>query len=135
MPSAVKSRRWVTRLLGLAMRSKIESRIFFVAMVAPLLAIGGCSPPPTRIPSPDAALELLASVETSKADLTSYRCVVIEIRNKAGQVLYKENTHASDTMNWSIAWVSTNKIRLDSSDIGTYFWVQQAQGGWRRATD
>ena len=77
-------------------------------------------------------MEIVTSVEKSKADPKTYLCVVFEIRNKVGQVLTKENTRASDTMKWSMSWVSTNKIKLDSSDIGTYFWEEQADGTWKK---
>jgi len=77
---------------------------------------------------------IVTSVETSKADPKTYLCVVLEIRDKAGRVLHKENTHASDTMRWNVDWVSTNRIRLVSSDIGNYYWETQADGTWKKVT-
>ena len=97
-----------------------------------LALVNGCTSKSQTIPSPDGSMVIVTSVEKNKADPKTYLCVVFEIRNKTGQVLIRENTHASDTMKWSMTWVSTNKIQLDSSDIGTYFWERQADGTWKK---
>jgi len=77
-------------------------------------------------------MTIVTSIEQSQTDPTAYLCVVFEIRNKQGRVLYKENTHASDRMRWNMDWISTNKVRLASSDNGTYFWEQQTNGVWKK---
>jgi hypothetical protein len=34
--------------------------------------------------------------------------------------MFREITPASDTMRWSLKWISNNEILLDSADIGRY---------------
>lgn len=76
-------------------------------------------------------MEIVTSIEKNKADPQTYLCVIFEIRDKQGKILHRENTHASDTMRWSMDWVLTNRIRLVSSDIGTRMWEQKTNGDWQ----
>ncbi len=96
------------------------------------LVFAGCGrraalPP---IPSPDGSMTLHTRIEQSKADPAAYLCVVLEIRDPTGRVLHSENTRASDVMRWDMAWVANDRIRLKSSDIGTYDWHRQDDGRW-----
>ena len=98
------------------------------------LLASGCSRGHGRapIPSPDGSMTLHARIEQSRNDPVTYRCVIFEIRDGSGRILHTENTRASDTMRWKMSWVSDNRIRLESSDIGTYEWIRQADGDWVR---
>ena len=94
--------------------------------------LAGCGGVPGRppIPSPDGSMMLHTRIEQSRVDPRAYLCVVFEIRDGSGRVLHAENTRASDRMRWNMSWVSDDRIRLESSDIGTYYWRKQADGGW-----
>ncbi|MBW2409163.1 MAG: hypothetical protein JRF72_05155 [Deltaproteobacteria bacterium] len=63
---------------------------------------------------------LNSSVNQNTADPASYLRVVVEIKDLYGNMVFRETTPASDTMRWSLKWVSNNKILLDSADIGRY---------------
>ena len=75
---------------------------------------------------------MITSIEQSKADPGAYHCVIFEIRDKQGQMLFKENTRASDYSNWSLSWEGTNRIKLDSSDIGICFWSKGPDNHWKK---
>jgi hypothetical protein len=113
---------------------KVRFRAMFIqlALLTLLVTVCGCAKHSQAVSSPDGSLELVTSVERSNADPKTYLCVVFEIRDRAGKVLHKENTRASDVSKWSMAWISTNKIQLDSSDIGTYVWEKQPDGTWKK---
>ena len=100
----------------------------------------GCGQSPSTslsIPSPDGRLLLKSSVNQETADPASYLRVVVEIKDLYGNSVFRETTPASDTMRWSLKWVSNNEILLDSADIGRYIirrvdskqWV----GGYEKA--
>jgi hypothetical protein len=98
-----------------------------------LVMVSGCGrKTPPRLISPDGSLTLVTSVEHSRADPVTYRCVVFEIRDRVGKVLHRENTRASELSRWQMTWVSTNTIKLESSDIGTYAWSKQVHGTWKK---
>lgn len=82
--------------------------------------------------SPDGTLTLVTDVEHSRADPRIYLCVIFEIRDRSGKVVHRENTRASDLSQWQMSWVSAEKIRLESSDIGTYYWTKQPDGTWKK---
>ncbi|MEO6812063.1 MAG: hypothetical protein ABI353_23375 [Isosphaeraceae bacterium] len=75
-------------------------------------------------------MTLHTRIEQSRDDPGAYLCVIFEIHDHSGHVLFTENSRASDMMRWNISWVSDDRIRLESSDIGTSYWRQQADGGW-----
>jgi hypothetical protein len=97
-----------------------------------LLLAAGCEGRRERaaIPSPDGSMTLRTRIEQSRKDPFTYLCVVFEIRNGSGRILHTENTGASNTMRWNMTWVADDRIRLESSDIGTYEWGRQADGSW-----
>jgi hypothetical protein len=96
------------------------------------LLTSGCRGRPGHapIPSPDGSMRLHTRVEQSRSDPATHLCVIFEIRDSSGRILYSENTKASDVMRWRMSWVGDDRIRLESSDIGTYHWRRQADGGW-----
>jgi len=85
----------------------------------------------TSIPSPDGSLTLVTSINQDRADRTAYLCVKFQIFDKAGQVVYEEQTHASDRMIWTMKWEGDQRLVLESSDIGTYAWEQGTGGMWQ----
>jgi hypothetical protein len=103
-----------------------------VSLLLLLSLAAGCSRPVPPQASPDGSLILAASIERSRAAGSKYLCVILEIRDRAGKVLFRENTGASDVMKWNLHWESNTRIKLDSSDIGTYYWNRQPDGSWRK---
>ena len=97
-----------------------------------LVLASGCGGRRERapIPSPDRSMTLHTRIEQSRKDPITHLCVVFEIRDGSGRILHTENTGASNTMRWKMAWVANDRIRLESSDIGTYEWKRQANGSW-----
>jgi hypothetical protein len=97
------------------------------------ILLSGCTsrlPPPAS--SPDGSMTLHTRIERSRQDPAAYLCVAFEIRDASGRVLHAENTRASDRMRWDLSWVSNDRIRLRSSDIGTYDWRRQPDGRWSK---
>ncbi len=84
------------------------------------------------ISSPDGSLTLVTSINDSQEDPTKYLCVKFQIVDSTGMVLYEEQTGASDRMRWSMQWDGNQRVVLNSSDIGTVAWEQQADGLWRK---
>ena len=84
------------------------------------IACGQSPSTSVSIPSPDGRLLLESSVNQSTADPANYLRVVVEIKDLYGNMVFRETTPASDTMRWSLKWVSNNKVFLDSADIGRY---------------
>jgi len=97
-----------------------------------LILLVGCSHKMPTMLSPDGSMNLVTSVEQSRQDPQAYLCVVFEIRDQTGKTLYRENTHASVRMRWNMSWASNDRIRLDSSDIGTHYWTKQPDGSWKK---
>jgi hypothetical protein len=75
-------------------------------------------------------MTLHTRVNQSRDDPGAYLCVIFEIRDRSGRVLHSENTRASDLMRWDMAWVSDDRVCLESSDIGTSCWRKQPDGFW-----
>lgn len=76
-------------------------------------------------------MTLVTSIEHSRRDPAAYLCVVFKIRDQSGKTIYTENTRASHTSSWKMNWVSDDRIRLDSGDIGTHYWNRQTDGTWK----
>lgn len=76
---------------------------------------------------------LLTKIEKNRHD-RGYLCVIFEVRTKVGPLLHAENTGASDVMRWDMSWISNDRIRLKSSDIGSYDWIRQPDGSWQKET-
>ncbi len=108
------------------MDSKRANTGFSIAgglIILTIFSFIGCGQSPSTsvsIPSPDGSLLLKSSVNQDTADAASYLRVVVEIKDLYGNMVFRETTPASDTMRWSLKWVSNNEILLESSDIGRY---------------
>ena len=89
-------------------------------MVFTFVACGQSPSTSVSIPSPDGSLLLKSSVNQNTEDPASYLRVVVEIKDLYGNSVFRETTPASDTMRWSLKWVSNNEILLDSAEIGRY---------------
>lgn len=117
------------------MKAKINLVFSIIGCVLMLALLPRCAPAPSSsssIPSPDGSLILVTSVNQSKDDPITYLCVKFQIVDSAGNLLYEEQTRASDRMRWSMHWEDNQHIVLDSSDIGTRVWEQQANGSWQK---
>jgi len=99
-------------------------------LISCLLLAGCARHGPAPVSSPDGSMTLHTRVEQSRSDPRTYLCVIFEVRDKSGRVLHSENTGASDRMRWEMSWVTNERIRLKSSDIGTYYWRRQADQRW-----
>jgi len=99
-----------------------------------ILLVAGCSGGAGRppIPSPDGTMTMHTRIDQSRDNPCVSLCVILEIRDRSGRVLHSENTRASNTMRWNMSWVSDDRIRLESADIGTYDWCRQADGRWAK---
>jgi hypothetical protein len=112
-----------------------EARVLRIGSLSLLLlVVAGCESGRTHAPvrSPDGSMTLHTWVERSRADPVAYLCVVFEIRDREKRVIHTENTRASDRMRWKLFWISNDRIRLESSDIGTYEWRRRADGTWAK---
>lgn len=94
----------------------------------------GCSSrspvPSAPVPSPSGKYLAITSVNQDKPNPQRDLCVIIEITDTSGKLLYRQITGASDRMRWSIAWDGDDKLILDSSDIGTYTIQRQSDDTW-----
>ena len=81
------------------------------------------------LPSRDGLVTLHTSVERSHR-ATAYGCVIVEVRDRSGQTLYRQNSHASGFQRWDIAWIANDEFKLTSSDIGPSTWTRQPDGTW-----
>ena len=113
---------------------------YFSLIVIWFLVFPGCGQSPSTsvsIPSPDGSLLLKSSVNQNTSDPAAYLRVVVEIKDLYGNRVFRETTPASDTMRWSLRWVSNHEILLDSAEIGRYVIrrVQNKQwvGGYEKA--
>lgn len=66
-----------------------------------LLLVGCARSGPAAVLSPNCSMSLHTRVEQSKEDPRTYHCVVFEIRDVSGRVLYVENTRAAAGMRWT----------------------------------
>lgn len=87
-----------------------------------------------HIPSPDGTRVLVTNVNTSQADPTAYLNLEFEIREAASdEVQFHAATGASTRMSWSLEWISNREVKLTSSDIGDYCWIEAPAGSWDRS--
>ena len=97
------------------------------------LLISACGQSPSTyvsIPSPDGRLLLKSSVNHDIEDPARYLCVIVEIKNLYGKTIHREITPASDTMRWSVHWISNDAILLEGSDIGRYIIRRMDEKMW-----
>jgi len=106
-----------------------------VSVLLILGSLAGCiwpkSDSESSIPSPDGRFVLVTTINRDKTDPTVYLCVKLKILDDSGNVLYEEQTRASDRMRWTAKWDGNERVVLESSDIGTYVWELGRDGQWR----
>ena len=94
-------------------------------LVLPVL--GGCWRAPLRrdplvIRSPQGDRSIL---------VTSGQTLLFEVRDVAtGRTLHRQPTRAAGRLAWSLRWLDNHTVRLESSDIGSCCWQEQAGGVW-----
>ena len=103
-----------------------------LAAVALAAGIACGSGGPVRIPAPDGRHMFVAQVNESRADMTKYLCLRIQIADADGRVRYEEQTGASARMTWHARWTGARRIELDSSDVGLLAWRMRPGGEWER---
>ena len=106
---------------------------YFSFIVIWFLVFQGCGQSPSTsvsIPSPDGSLLLKSSVNQNTSDPAAYLRVVVEIKDLYGNRVFRETTPASDTMRWSIHWISNDAILLEGSDIGRYIIRRMDEKMW-----
>lgn len=90
--------------------------------------VGGCertrSAPATAV-SPDGSK---VAVPDASGELA------VDIKDKAGVVLYRWETGASPHQRWDVRWKDDRTLELDSSDIGGYTLEQLPDNTWREST-
>ncbi len=96
-----------------------------------LSSCGNSGSPSVTQKSPDGAFELHTQTNQDKTNPARYLCVIVDIRDATGKVVYREVTPASDTMRWSIKWIDGKTIQLDSSDIGKFTIRRLEDGSWK----
>lgn len=84
---------------------------------------------PRTYASPNHHYLLTARVVTDST-AENYTHVILDIRDRAGKLLYTDDTHASNATGWSIQWVGNNRIMLNSGDIGMLYWQLSPSGQW-----
>jgi len=85
----------------------------------------------TRIPSPDGDYTLVATVNQSKADMATYKCVKLTVVDGSGGVDFQKQTRASGRMRWQAGWGANHRIWISSNDIGVQCWDRQRDGSWQ----
>ena len=75
------------------------------------------------IPSPDGRFRLVVHIQDGT--------VVFTINDAANAVLHVQDTRASHYQRWKVGWDDDGRVWLNSSDIGTYVWEEQADGSWK----
>jgi len=86
---------------------------------------------PKPVYSVDGARVIIPTIIFNKETLDTYLLVHIEVQDvKYGETLFQVQTRASSRMNWSVDWVDTDTIILNSSDIGSYCWTESINGKW-----
>ena len=86
---------------------------------------------PDLVYSVDGSMVIIPTINSDKSDYTSYLLVHLEIKDtRSGKTLFQVQSRASDRMRWSVYWVDTNTVLLDSSDIGSYCWKEGSDRTW-----
>ncbi len=122
----------------------IRSLTLSLSLVILLGTLTGCGGGMSRPTSPEKPIESIDSsqndraltigVNASRDDPTQYLTLVFEVRDKAsGDLLHRQQTRASSRMAWSMRWLDNNTVQLESSDVGTYCWQEQADDAWLEA--
>ena len=63
--------------------------------------------------------------------VTTGQTLLFEVRDVAtGRTLHRQATRAAGRLAWLLRWLDNRTVRLDSTDIGSYCWQEQAGGAW-----
>ena len=74
---------------------------------------------------------IIPGVSYDKSDSSTYLRVHLKVQEvRSGSVLFEVLTDASDRMRWSVEWIGDKTVKLDSSDIGSYCWIEGTDGNW-----
>ena len=98
-------------------------RIVSICVVGSYALLASCHTKES-VKSPDASM-------LAEADQNSAGLVTVRILDSGGTPLYKTTSGASAYQQWSIKWLSNEKLLLQSSDIGPSTFVKQADGTWK----
>lgn len=101
----------------------IPMRIVSFCVVGSCALLASCHTKES-VKSPDASM-------VAEADRNSVGLVKVRILDSGGTPLYKTTSGASAYQNWSIQWLSNEKLLLQSSDIGPSTFVKQPDGTWK----
>ena len=86
---------------------------------------------PDLVYTVDRSRVIIPSINYNKEDYEDFLQVHLEVQDtKSGETLFQVQTNASDRMNWSVDWMGNNTVILNSSDIGTYCWVESSDKNW-----
>lgn len=89
---------------------------------------------PDPVYSADESRVIIPTINFNKDDHDTYLLVHIEVQDvSSGKTLFRVQTSASDRMRWSVAWIDNNTVVLNSSDIGSYCWMENKDGMWAEA--
>ncbi|NIA21291.1 MAG: hypothetical protein GWP05_04835 [Anaerolineaceae bacterium] len=110
-------------------------RVFILAALLAALGglCGGCADggdKEARVPSPDRKYVLVATVNQSKADMSTYGRVKLTVLDAAGRVDFQKQTRASGSLLWQIGWGPNDRIWLTCGDVGVLCWERQEDGSW-----
>jgi len=92
----------------------------------------GCGSHHGSFPSPDHSMTLVTYSSQFRDDPGGYHCVVIEIRDRRGWLLHKENTGVSDQRRWSVRWRSNDRIEVKGTGMKRCVWQCQPNGAWKK---
>lgn len=128
MAGVKRERTWVylvlVALAGLGLVGAIAAWLAIRSMGAPRV---NAEP----IPSPDGTKLLVTRVNRDRSRPTTYLDVEFKILDaRSGRVELHRLTAASSTMRWSMRWVGSHAIQLESSDVGDRCWKQHPDGRW-----
>lgn len=103
--------------------------------IALAMLVVRCETPPRvnagPIPSPDGTKLLVTRVNRSHADPRTFLDVEFDIvAAKSGLVRFHTVTAASARMKWSMHWLGSDQVRLESSDVGDLCWKESPAGSW-----
>jgi hypothetical protein len=109
----------------------ISSVIFSVFVLIAIVWAVLDSQAPEQVYSPDGSKVMIPMVNSNKDNYDSYLLVYLEIKDtQSGETLFQVQTRASDRMRWSVDWIDDNTVKLNSSDIGSYCWMEGDNGIW-----
>jgi hypothetical protein len=116
--------------------------MYFLGIVSIVVVLGGLatvlgiyllapSSQPVSFSSPNGQKILIASKHVDTSDETKNGHIKFTIKDtSSGTTLEEIVTNAAWRLNWSVLWVNDKKIKLNSSDTGTYCWEETEDSKW-----